>query len=277
MMPQTKTPKKSDKPALILKTPEEIARMRQAGIIAYKALKAVAKAVAPGVTPKELDALAESLLRRHGAVPSFKGYRGYPAATCIAVNEAVVHAIPTDRPLREGDIVGIDLGVHYQGVHVDTGITVPVGRVSPLARKLLRVTAEALYRGIAQAKAGNTVWDIAAAIQDFVEGHGFSVVRDLVGHGVGRFLHEAPEIPNFTDPSLRRIILVPGMTFAIEPMVTAGDFRVKVLADKWTVVTADGSLAAQFEHTVAITQDGQPLILTVGPNGEDDLWRGAFE
>jgi methionyl aminopeptidase len=229
------------------------------------------------VTPKELDALAESVIRRHGAVPSFKGYRGYPAATCIAVNEAVVHAIPTDRPLQEGDIVGVDLGVHFQGVHVDTGITVPVGRISPLARKLLRVTAEALYRGIAQAKAGNTVWDIAAAIQDFVEGHGFSVVRELVGHGVGRFLHEAPEIPNFTDPSLRRIVLVPGMTFAIEPMVTAGDFRVKVLADKWTVVTADGSLAAQFEHTIAITQDGQPLILTVGPNGEDDLWRGAFE
>jgi methionyl aminopeptidase len=229
------------------------------------------------VTPKELDALAESVIRRHGAVPSFKGYRGYPAATCIAVNEAVVHAIPTDRPLQEGDIVGVDLGVHFQGVHVDTGITVPVGRISPLARKLLRVTAEALYRGIAQAKAGNTVWDIAAVIQDFVEGHGFSVVRELVGHGVGRFLHEAPEIPNFTDPSLRRIVLVPGMTFAIEPMVTAGDFRVKVLADKWTVVTADGSLAAQFEHTIAITQDGQPLILTVGPNGEDDLWRGAFE
>jgi methionyl aminopeptidase len=275
-MPQTKTQKQS-KPALILKTPDEIARMRQAGIIAYQALKTVAEAIAPGVTPNELDALAESVIRRHGAVPSFKGYRGYPAATCIAVNEAVVHAIPTDRPLQEGDIVGVDLGVHFQGVHVDTGITVPVGRISPLARKLLRVTAEALYRGIAQAKAGNTVWDIAAVIQDFVEGHGFSVVRELVGHGVGRFLHEAPEIPNFTDPSLRRIVLVPGMTFAIEPMVTAGDFRVKVLADKWTVVTADGSLAAQFEHTIAITQDGQPLILTVGPNGEDDLWRGAFE
>lgn len=275
-MPQTKTQKQS-KPALLLKTPDEIARMRQAGIIAYQALKTVAEAIAPGVTPKELDALAESVIRRHGAVPSFKGYRGYPAATCIAVNEAVVHAIPTDRPLQEGDIVGVDLGVHFQGVHVDTGITVPVGRISPLARKLLRVTAEALYRGIAQAKAGNTVWDIAAVIQDFVEGHGFSVVRELVGHGVGRFLHEAPEIPNFTDPSLRRIVLVPGMTFAIEPMVTAGDFRVKVLADKWTVVTADGSLAAQFEHTIAITQDGQPLILTVGPNGEDDLWRGAFE
>ncbi|MDT7897375.1 MAG: type I methionyl aminopeptidase [Armatimonadota bacterium] len=275
-MPQTKTQKQS-KPALILKTPDEIARMRQAGIIAYQALKTVAEAIAPGVTPKELDALAESVIRRHGAVPSFKGYRGYPAATCIAVNEAVVHAIPTDRPLQEGDIVGVDLGVHFQGVHVDTGITVPVGRISPLARKLLRVTAEALYRGIAQAKAGNTIWDIAAAIQDFVERHGFSVVRELVGHGVGRFLHEAPEIPNFTDPSLRRIVLVPGMTFAIEPMVTAGDFRVKVLADKWTVVTADGSLAAQFEHTIAITQDGQPLILTVGPNGEDDLWRGAFE
>jgi methionyl aminopeptidase len=275
-MPQTKTQKQS-KPALILKTPDEIARMRQAGIIAYQALKTVAEAIALGVTPKELDALAESVIRRHGAVPSFKGYRGYPAATCIAVNEAVVHAIPTDRPLQEGDIVGVDLGVHFQGVHVDTGITVPVGRISPLARKLLRVTAEALYRGIAQAKAGNTVWDIAAVIQDFVEGHGFSVVRELVGHGVGRFLHEAPEIPNFTDPSLRRIVLVPGMTFAIEPMVTAGDFRVKVLADKWTVVTADGSLAAQFEHTIAITQDGQPLILTVGPNGEDDLWRGAFE
>lgn len=275
-MTQTKT-RRPLKPSLILKTPDEIARMREAGIIAYYALKATKEAVAPGVTPKELDALAESIIRRYGATPSFKGYRGYPAATCIAVNDAVVHAIPTDQPLREGDIVGIDLGVHYRGVHVDTGITVAVGRISPLARKLLRVTAEALYRGIAKARAGNSVWDIAAAIQDFVEGHGFSVVRDLVGHGVGRFLHEAPEIPNFTDPALRHILLVPGMTFAIEPMVTAGDFRVKVLADKWTVVTVDGSLAAQFEHTVAISQDGQPLILTAGPNGEDDLWRGAFE
>ncbi|GBC99270.1 Methionine aminopeptidase 1 [bacterium HR17] len=274
-MTQTKT--RPPRARVILKTAEEIARMREAGVIAYHALRAAKEAVRPGVTPKELDAIAEAVIRQHGAQPSFKGYRGYPAATCIAVNEAVVHAIPTQRPLQEGDIVGIDLGVFYKGVHVDTGITVPVGRVSPTARKLLRVTAEALYKGIAQARAGNTVWDIAAAIQDFVEAHGFSVVRELVGHGVGRYLHEAPEIPNFTEPSLRRIVLMPGMTFAIEPMVTAGDFRVKVLPDKWTVVTVDGSLSAQFEHTVAITQDGTPLILTVGPDGEDDLWRGAFE
>jgi len=265
--------KTQQKPKLILKSPDEIARMREAGIIAYHALKAAKEAVQPGVTPKELDAIAESVIRKMGAIPSFKGYRNYPAATCIAVNDAVVHAIPTDRKLQEGNIVGIDLGVFYKGVHVDTGITVGIGRISPLARKLLKVTSEALYRGIEQARAGNTVWDIAAAIQDWVESHGFSVVRELVGHGVGRNLHEAPEIPNFTEPRLKRIVLVPGMTFAIEPMVTAGDFRVKVLADKWTVVTQDGSLAAQFEHTVAISFDGEPLILTLGPNGEDDLWR----
>lgn len=263
------------KPKIFLKSKDEIARMREGGIIAYHALKAAKEAVQPGVSAKELDRVAESVIRRLGGVPSFKGYRNYPAATCIAINDAVVHAIPTDRRLKDGDIVGIDLGVFYRGVHVDTGITVAVGRVSPLIRKLLRVTAGALYRGIAQAKAGNTVWDIAAAIQDWVEGHGFSVVRALVGHGIGYFLHEGPEIPNFTDPKLRQTKLVPGMTFAIEPMVTTGDFRVKVLADKWTVVTQDGSMAAQFEHTVAIAPDGEPLILTVGPNGEDDLWRGV--
>jgi len=250
--------------------------MREAGSIAYHALKAVKEAVTHGVTPKELDAIAEEVIRKMGAVPSFKGYRNYPAATCIAVNDAIVHAIPTNRPLQEGDIVGIDLGVLYKGVHVDTGITVGVGRISPLARKLLRVTSEALYKGIEQARAGNTVWDIAAAIQNWVEGHGFSVVRELVGHGVGRYLHEAPEIPNFAEPRLKQITLVPLMTFAVEPMVTAGDFRVKVLADNWTVVTEDGSLAAQFEHTVAIGQDGEPIILTLGPNGEDDLWRVPF-
>jgi methionyl aminopeptidase len=268
--------KTQQRPKLILKSPDEIARMREAGIIAYHALKAAKEAVQPGVTPKELDAIAELVIRKMGATPSFKGYRNYPAATCIAVNDAVVHAIPTDRKLQEGDIVGIDLGVFYKGVHVDTGITVGVGRISPLARKLLKVTSEALYKGIEQARAGNTVWHIAAAIQDWVEGHGFSVVRELVGHGVGKYLHEAPEIPNFTEPRLKRIVLVPGMTFAIEPMVTAGDFRVKVLADKWTVVTQDGSLAAQFEHTVAISFDGEPLILTLGPNGEDDLWQVKF-
>ncbi len=262
----------AQKPKVLIKSPEEIVLMREAGIIAYQVLKTLKEAVRPGRTPKELDALAEQKIRAMGATPSFKGYRGYPAATCIAVNEAVVHAIPTDRPLREGDIVGIDLGVFYKGVHVDTGITVGVGRISPLARKLLRVTAEALYKGIEQARANNTVWDIAIAIQDWVERHGFSVVRDLVGHGVGRFLHEAPEIPNFAEPRLKEWVLVPGMTFAIEPMVTAGDYRVKVLADKWTVVTEDGSLAAQFEHTVAIGHDGQTIILTLGPNGEDDLW-----
>ncbi len=264
------------RPPLILKSPDEIARMREAGIIAYHALKAAKEAVQNGVTPMELDAIAESVIRKMGGVPSFKGYRDYPASTCIAVNDAVVHAIPTNRRLEEGDILGIDLGVFYKGVHVDTGITVGVGRISPLARKLLMVTSKALYKGIEQARAGNTVWDIAAAIQDWVESHGFSVVRELVGHGVGRYLHEAPEIPNFTEPRLKRILLVPGMTFAIEPMVTSGDFRVKVLADKWTVVTADGSLAAQFEHTVAISQDGEPIILTLGPNGEDDLWRVKY-
>lgn len=262
---------------IILKSSDEIAWMREAGVIAYHALKAASEAVQPGISAKELDAIAESVITKMGGVPSFKGYRGYPAATCIAVNDAVVHAIPTKRKLKEGDIVGIDLGVFYHGVHVDTGITVPVGRVSPLVRKLLLVTAEALKKGLHQAYAGNTVWDISAAIQDFVEGHGFSVVRDLVGHGVGRFLHEGPEIPNYTDPKLRRIVLKSGMTFAIEPMVTAGDFRVKVLADKWTVMTNDGSLAAQFEHTVAITENGEPLILTLGPNGENDLWRGVWD
>ncbi|MCS7265680.1 MAG: type I methionyl aminopeptidase [Armatimonadetes bacterium] len=271
-MSRTKEKERGQLP-LILKSPDEIARMREAGIIAYHALKAAKEAVQPKITPMDLDAIAESVIRKMGGFPSFKGYQNYPASTCIAVNEAVVHAIPTNRKLEEGDIVGIDLGVFYKGVHVDTGITVGVGRISPLARKLLKVTSEALYKGIEQAKAGKTVWDIAKAIQDWVEGHGFSVVRELVGHGVGRYLHEAPEIPNFTEPRLKKIVLVPGMTFAVEPMVTSGDFRVKVLADQWTVVTMDGSLAAQFEHTVAISHEGEPIILTLGPNNEDDLWR----
>ncbi|MCS7224247.1 MAG: type I methionyl aminopeptidase [Armatimonadetes bacterium] len=259
-----------------LKTASEIKRMRQAGIIAYEALKAMVDRIRPGVTGKELDQEGNRIIQRKGGRACFKGYRGYPAATCIAINDVVVHGIPNDRPIAAGDIVGIDLGVFYNGVFVDTGVTVGVAPISPIAGKLLKVTSAALYLAIEKAVAGNTVWDISSTIEQWVLGNGLQVVRDLVGHGIGHRLHEPPEVPNFATERLKDYKLQPGMTLAIEPMVTTGDYRVKILSDGWTVVTSDGSLAAQFEHTIAVTERDGAQILTLGPNDEDELWKGIL-
>ncbi len=235
--------------------------MAQAGKIAAETLKILEKNIRPGVKTSYLNELTERYILTHKARPAFKGYRGFPAGLCISINDEVVHGIPTaKRVLAEGDIVSLDLGVEYQGFFSDVAATFPVGRVSPLAQKLIKVTREALYAGIAQCQPGNYLFDISAAIQNRVESNGFSVVRQLVGHGIGRQLHEDPQVPNYGEAG-KGPLLEEGMTLAIEPMVNAGDYQVEVLSDGWTVVTADGSLSAHFEHTVAVTKNG-PLILT---------------
>lgn len=245
---------------VILKSPDEIEKMRAAGRILASTIQAVSAEVRPGVTPKQLDAIAHHLIAVAGATPSFLGYRDYPAATCISPNEIVVHGIPNDQPLKEGDIIGLDFGVFLNGYHADSAWTFPVGEVSEATKKLLRVSEESLYEGLKQAKAGNHIGDIAAAVQKHVESNGFSIVRDLVGHGIGQSLHEEPSVPNFGKPG-KGPVLKEGMTICVEPMVNSGTWKVKTLADGWTVVTADRRYSAHFEHTIAITKDG-PDILT---------------
>ena len=214
----------------------------------------------PGVSTLELDRVAEELIYKAGAIPAFKGYLNYPSALCASVNEGVVHGIPSSRRLVEGDIVGLDLGVYRDGFYSDSAITVPVGDVGDRVRRLIEVTRQALYMGIAQAKAGNRLGDISHAVQTQVEANGFSVVKEFVGHGIGRRLQEEPQIPNY-GLSGRGLKLKPGMVLAIEPMVNMGGANVKILADGWTAVTQDGSLSAHFEHTIAVTK-GDALILT---------------
>jgi len=267
---------------IVIKSPAEIQMMRRAGEVVAYVLQRVAEACQPGTTTAELDAIAEAYARRRGAIPSFKGYKGYPASLCVAVNDEVVHSIPGKRVLREGDIVGIDFGAYLDGYHADAAITVPVGRVSEEAQRILRVTEEALHKAIAKARIGNRVGDIGYAVQSHVEANGYSVVRELVGHGIGRSLHEKPEVPNYGTPG-RGPRLREGMTLAIEPMVNQGAAAVEFAKDAWTVVTADGKLSAHFEHTVAITRNG-PLILTlpadagsVRGEGEKTLWRQRHE
>lgn len=236
--------------------------MREAGRIVALTLAALRAAVRPGVSTAELDALAEEMAHKHGAIPSFKGYRGYPASLCASINEEVVHGIPSPRRvLREGDIISLDFGAVYEGLQGDAAITVPVGRVSETARRLLSVTEQALAVGVAQTRANNRLSDIGHAIQTYVEGHGFSVVRQYVGHGIGRAMHEEPNVPNFGPPG-RGPLLKPGMVLALEPMVNVGTYNTVVLDDNWTVVTEDGSLSAHFEHTVAVTPNG-PAVLTL--------------
>lgn len=242
------------------KSRRELSYMRDAGRIVAGALSELAKAVRPGVTTGELDRLAEEFIIKNGARPAFKGLYGFPATICASVNEEVVHGIPGFKKLENGDIIGIDIGVELNGYYGDSAVTLPVGEVSPEVEKLLRVTEESLYVGIAQAREGNRLSDISHAIQTYVESHGFSVVRDFVGHGIGRSMHEEPQVPNFGKPG-RGPRLKAGMTLAIEPMVNMGSYEVKTLPDNWTVVTLDGSLSAHFEHTVAVT-DGEPEILT---------------
>jgi methionyl aminopeptidase len=245
---------------IILKSPREIELMKEAGQIVYQVHRELAKAVAPGVTTGELDALAESLIRKAGGIPTFKGYHGFPGSICASVNEEVVHGIPGKRKLKEGDVVAIDLGVTYKGYVGDSAYTHPVGQVDPEAQHLLDVTRFALEKAIEQCYPGKRLGDIGHAVQSYVEAQGFGVVRDYVGHGVGASMHEDPQIPNFGTAGTG-VLLKPGMVLAIEPMVNAGTWEVKTLRDQWTVVTVDAKFSAHFEHTVAITEDG-PVILT---------------
>jgi methionyl aminopeptidase len=246
---------------------EEIDKLRKAGQLVARTLRELGRAVRPGVTTSELDQLAESFIRDHGARPAFKGYRGFPASICPSVNDEVVHGIPGSRVLLAGDIVGMDVGVELDGYYGDAALTFPVGEVSDEARRLLEVTRESLMRGIAQARAGNRVGDISSAVQVYVEGHGYSVVRALVGHGIGREMHEEPAVPNF-GPAGRGPRLMTGLVLAIEPMVNIGGFEVVTRSDGWTVATKDGTLSAHFEHTVAVGPEG-PEILSVVPDGEN--------
>jgi methionyl aminopeptidase len=238
-----------------LKTKEEIELLRENNLLVSATLAEVAKHIKPGITTLQLDAIAEKFIRSHGAVPGFLGYGGFPNTLCVSVNEQVVHGIPSDYALREGDIVSVDCGTIMKGFYGDSAYTFAVGRIEPEIQQLLDVTKEALYKGVAQAKAGNRVGDISAAVQEHAEKNGCSVVRELVGHGLGRNMHEDPEVPNYGRPG-RGPRLVTGMTLAIEPMVSMGSYEVKELRDGWTVVTADGSLTAHYEHSVALTEEG---------------------
>ena len=247
-----------------VKQEERIEGVRAAAVIVARTLTEVGRAVRPGVTTAELDRIAEQVIRDHGARPAFKGYRGFPASICPSVNEEVVHGIPGARALQEGDIVGIDVGAELHGWYGDAARTFAVGRVSEEASRLMRVTEEALERGVSQARAGNRVGDISHAVQSHVERHGFSVVRDLVGHGIGSEMHEEPSVPNY-GPAGKGPKLIVGQLLAIEPMVNAGGFAVVTRADGWTVATKDGRLSAHFEHTVAVGPDG-PEILSALPD-----------
>jgi len=238
---------------------DPIEGVRAAAQVVARVLAEMARAIRPGVTTVDLDRLAETVIRDHGARPAFKGYRGFPASICASINEEVVHGIPGPRALREGDIVGIDVGAELHGWYGDAARTFAVGAVADEARRLLEVTEQALARGLAQARAGNRVGDISHAVQAHVEGHGFAVVRDLVGHGIGREMHEEPAIPNHGAPG-KGPRLVAGQALAIEPMVNAGGFAVVTRDDGWTVATKDGRLSAHFEHTVAVGPDGPEIL-----------------
>ncbi|MFZ4506079.1 MAG: type I methionyl aminopeptidase [Fimbriimonas sp.] len=245
-----------------IKTKEQIELMRESGRLLARVLRQVSEAVAPGVTPLQLDALAHELILKGGGTPSFLGYRGFPNAACISVNDAVVHGIPNAVPLKEGDIVSLDFGVILAGWHSDSAWTYGVGQISPQAQRLLNITRESLFQGIAKARPGNRVGDIGHAVQRYVESNGYGVVRELVGHGIGQQLHDLPHNIPMYGKAGKGDLLREGMTICIEPMVNQGNYQVNTLPDKWTVVTADGKLSAHFEHTVAILKDG-PEILTL--------------
>ncbi len=246
---------------IILKSRQEIEKIRKACLIVADVLEGIVEQIRPGVSTQALDEYAEKLIVKAGAIPAFKGYRGYPKTLCTSLNEQVVHGIPSrDVTLKAGDIISVDVGAIVDGFYGDAAKTYPVGDVGPEAMRLIRVTEESLHRGIAEARSGNRLYDISAAVQQHVESNGFSVVRDFVGHGIGRNMHEDPQIPNFGErgggPRIK-----PGMVFAIEPMVNRGGSGTVVLQDGWTAVTADGSLSAHFEHTMAVTSEG-PWILS---------------
>ena len=244
---------------IILKSEREIALMRRAGGILGTVLQELKSKLRPGMKTAELDILADSMLRKMGAEPSFKGYRGFPASVCVSINEEIVHGIPGERVLKEGDIVSLDIGVRKNGWYGDAARTFAVGKISPEAQRLLEITERALAKGISRAREGGRLSDISAAIEQEVKGNGFSVVRALVGHGIGRELHEDPQVPNYGRPG-EGARLEEGMALAIEPMVNLGAADVVTLADQWTVVTADRKLSAHFEHTVAIGADGPEIL-----------------
>jgi methionyl aminopeptidase len=249
---------------IVIKSKAELALMREAGRVNALALAAVREMIAPGVVTADLDAAAEEIIRKHGGIPVFKGYPGaypYPASLCISINEELVHGFPSKRRLKEGDIVSVDCGTLLEGFVGDAAFTVGVGEISAEARRLIEVTEQALYEGIRWMRPGNRTGDVSAAIQRFVESHGYHVTREYTGHGVGRQMHEGPQVPNYGIPG-RGIVLRPGMTIALEPMVLVGTPRTRVLPDQWTVVSADGSLTAHYEHSVAVTE-GDPIILTL--------------
>ncbi|MER3397084.1 MAG: type I methionyl aminopeptidase [Chloroflexota bacterium] len=251
--------------AVVLKSDREIGLIRQGGRILAEVLQKLVERIRPGMNTAEIDRFVREEFDRRGVYPSFLGYRGFPAAVCVSVNEEIVHGIPGRRVLEEGDIVSIDLGVIYKGYQADAAVTVGVGKVSPEAERLIRTTEGALLAGIRAAKAGARLGDISWAIQSYAESRGYSVVREYVGHGIGREMHEEPPVPNYGRPGTG-IVLRKGMVLAIEPMLVVGDWRTRVLADGWTVVTADGTLAAHAEHTIAIT-NGEAEILTTLDGG----------
>jgi methionyl aminopeptidase len=249
---------------IVLKSTRELDLMREGGRIVGVVLGEIREKLRPGQTTKEIDDIAETTVAKLGATASFKGLYGFPASICISINEEIVHGIPSaSRVLAEGDIVSLDFGAFYEGLHADSAVTLPVGKVSDEARRLLACTEKGLERGIAQARPGRRLGDLSWAIQSYGEAKGYGIVRQYVGHGVGRKLHEEPQVPNFGPPG-RGVVLREGMTLAIEPMYNVGTEKTEVLADKWTVVTEDRKLSAHFEHTVAIT-DGEPLVLTRMP------------
>jgi len=245
---------------IIRKSKSEIAKMRAAGQIVARVLERLSKMVEPGITTRDLDREAESMIRAAGAIPTFKGYHGYPASICTSINDEVVHGIPGDRKLREGDIIGIDCGATYQGYVGDSALTVPVGEVTPEVIKLMDVTRESLFQAIGKCRVGNRLGDVCHAVQAYVEPLGYSVVRNYCGHGIGRAMHEEPQVPNYGEPGTGKL-LREGWVLALEPMINLGRHDVKQLSDGWTVITLDGRPSAHFEHTVAITENG-PEILT---------------
>ncbi|MBS1704633.1 MAG: type I methionyl aminopeptidase [Armatimonadetes bacterium] len=254
---------------ITLKSPSEIDRMREAGRIVAKTIRLCAASIVPGKTTLlEIDALGRSIIEGEGAVPSFLGYRGYPNSICLSVNEMVVHGIPDDRVLQEGDILDIDVGACVDGFHADACWTYPIGEVNAETRRLLNVTRESLFQGLAKAKPGNRVEDISATIQRYAERNGYGIVRELVGHGIGRSVHEEPSVPNYGKPG-KGPVLQAGMTICVEPMVNMGTHRIKELADGWTIVTADSKYSAHYEHTILITPSGFD-ILTKEPDRSEN-------
>ncbi|MBI5603674.1 MAG: type I methionyl aminopeptidase [Deltaproteobacteria bacterium] len=254
---------------IFLKSPEEIEKMSTSGKLVAEILSEIRSRIKPGVTTRELDQLAARLSLKKKARPAFKGYHGYPFNLCVSVNEEVVHGFPSKRRLVDGDIVSLDFGVYLDGYYGDAALTQAVGDISPLAEKLIRVTREALFKGMEQVKAGRRLGDVSFAVQKFVEDNGFSVVRQFVGHGIGKALHEDPQVPNFGEAG-RGILLKPGMVIAIEPMVNVGSSEVELLSDGWTAVTKDRSLSAHFEHTIAVTENGCRILT------QADHWTTLF-